>query len=419
MADGLPVAEPNAPKVKRASPLRIVIAVVLLAGGLLVGWRWLEHRRQYETTDNAEITGDLIPVTSEISGHVLKVYADENDEVSAGQVLVELDPAPFQIALDKAVADLNVAKQRAKVSKANVTLAVSQAKAQSTQAGGSLSQASASITSAEARVGEAQAAVATARAHLDQAKSAANLAEAEYARFADLGERGYVTQAELDTARSRRDTANAAVTAAQQSVSQAEAGVNEARAGVKQARAQQQQGVGQVQSAQAAGEQTNVRREEMETAEAQIAQAEASVAEAKLQLSRTKVKAPVPGRVGRNLVAPGMQIAPGQNLMAIVPPRIWVEANFKETQVRRLHPGEDVEIEVDAMPGTTLHGSIESLAPASGATFSLLPPENAAGNFTKVVQRLPVRIALKEDEIAAIRERLAPGMSVLVKVKVR
>ena len=419
MADGLPVPEPSAAKARRTSPLRLVIALALMAVGAYFGWRWVEHRREYETTDNAEIAGDLIPVTSEIAGHVLKTYADENDEVTAGQVLVDLDPAPFLIALDKAVADLNVAKQRAKVSKANVTLAASQAKAQSTQAGGTLSQASASITSAEARVGEAQAAVETARAHLEQAKSAAELAEAEYARFADLAERGYVTEAEMDTARSRRDTANAAVTAAQQAVSQAEAGVSEARAGVKQARAQQQQGVGQVQSAKAAGEQTNVRREEMETAEAEIAQSQADVAEAKLQLSRTKIRAPVPGRIGRNLVSPGMQIAPGQNLMAIVPPRIWVEANFKETQVRRLHPGEDVQIEVDALPGITLHGTIESLAPASGATFSLLPPENAAGNFTKVVQRLPVRITLKEEEIAPLREQLTPGMSVLVKVKVR
>jgi membrane fusion protein (multidrug efflux system) len=391
--------------------------IVLLAGFL--GWRWLQARASYETTDNATIAGDLIPVTSEISGKVVTVLADTNFDVKTGQPLVLIDQQPFQIKVDEAAADLEVAKQRADVGKANVKLAASQAKAQSTQAGGSLSQASAGISSAQARVNESEAAVQSARARLAQAQSAADLAEAEYARFADLAERGYVTASELDVERNKRDTANAAVTAAQQAVSQAEAAVAEARAGVKQAKAQQQQGVGQVQGAQSAAVQTSVRQEELEAAQAQIAQAQAALADAKLQLSRTKITAPVDGRIGRNLVAPGMQISPGQNLMAIVPPKIWVEANFKETQLRRLHPGEDVDIEVDALPDVTLHGTIESMAPASGATFSLLPPENAAGNFTKVVQRLPVRIALKPEEIADLRDKLAPGLSVFVRVKVR
>jgi membrane fusion protein (multidrug efflux system) len=261
--------------------------------------------------------------------------------------------------------------------------------------------------------------VQSAQAKLEQEKTAAGLAETQYKRFKDLADKGYVSQQELDTSRAAYDTALAQVQAAEKDIAEAQARVHQARAGVAQAKAGQVSSTGQVETAQAAVQQVEVSKAQFAKDTAQVEVSRAAVAEAELHLAQTKIATPIPGRVGRKAVAPGMEIAPGQALLAVVSPRLWVVANFKETQLRRLQAGQAVEVSVDALPGVTLHGTVDSFSPASGAEFSLLPPENATGNFTKVVQRIPVKITFDPSELSTYANRLTPGLSVVVKVKVK
>jgi membrane fusion protein (multidrug efflux system) len=202
-------------------------------------------------------------------------------------------------------------------------------------------------------------------------------------------------------------------------VQQAIARVAQARQGVDRAKATRQSRQGDVQQARATGNQTQVNRDRYAAATAQIARQAADLRAAQLQLSYTTIVAPVSGRIGRKSVEVGAQVQAGQPLMAIVGDQLWIEANFKETQVQRMHPGEAVEIRLDAFPDHPFHGRVESLAPASGAQFALLPPDNATGNFTKVVQRIPVRIAIDPDSLRGYEAQVTPGMSANVSVALR
>jgi membrane fusion protein (multidrug efflux system) len=403
---------------RRAWRRYVVILVVLVAGGLY-GWHWWQEAQLYETTDDATFEGDVIPITSEISGRVKAVNFEDNDKVQPGQVLVELDDTPYQIALQQAQAKLAVDQQQAEASKTQIDLAASQAKAQRTTASGSVSNAGAGVASAEAQVKQAEEAAKSSAAKLDQAKTAAGLAQSQYQRFKDLADKGYVTAQELDTQRAALDTAKAQVAAAEKDVSQAEARVKQAKAGVAQAQAGQVQSAGQVESAKAAAVQIDVAKAQYAKDAAQIQSSQADVAEAQLHLTQTKIMAPFPGRMGEKAVAPGMEISPGQQLGALVSPRLWVVANYKETQVRRLALGQAVDVTIDALPGVVLHGKVDSFSPASGAEFALLPPENATGNFTKVVQRIPVKITFDNSELEPYTDKLTPGLSVITKVRVK
>jgi membrane fusion protein (multidrug efflux system) len=398
---------------------RFVVLLLVLGAGGWFGWRWWQHEQHYVTTDDATLDTDLLPVTSEVAGSVLHLNVDDNEAVTAGQVLVELDPRPFAIAVQRAEAALHVAEQQAQAAKAGIAVADSQAKTQAAQATGGVSQASAGIETAQAQVEQAQTAVQSAQAKVGELQANVDLAQTKYDRYADLAEKGYVTTQELDNARNELATAQAKMDAAREDVKTAQARVTQAQANVQQARAQKVTSGGQVQAVQTAKLQTQLTSAQYDTAQAQVELARATLAAAQLDLERTKIKAVAAGRVGRKAVAPGMQVAPGQNLLAVVTPRLWVEANFKETQMRRIRPGQGVEVDIDALPGVHFHGTVDSFSPASGATFSLLPPENATGNFTKVVQRIPVKILLDEADVAAHAEQLAPGMSVVVHVQVQ
>lgn len=324
-----------------------------------------------------------------------------------------------------------------------------------------VAQAQAGIPQAEAKVTEAAAGIAQAQAQLVQAQANLVKTQADYKRYEDLQSEGAIARQQLDSAKAAYDVAVGQTTAAQQGVAQARARlaqategvtaaiatVAQAQEGVKQAQAEvarsqvgiasaeakvavAQEGIttaqaklatskGGLQQAEATGEQTKVSRSQYDAAKAAIAQSEASVKDAQLQLSYTNITAPAAGKIGRKSVEVGQRVLSGTPLMAIVSNDLWVIANFKETQLANIKPGQKVEIKLDAFGSHKFEGIVDSFSPASGAQFSLLPPDNATGNFTKIVQRIPVKVVFDAASIKGYESRIAPGMSATVNVELK
>lgn len=356
-------------KRKRSHVRSIIFGVVLLA---LVGWgvHFAIHAYHYEETDDAYVAGHLHTVSAQVDGQIKEVLVDDNQVVHRGDVLVRLDPLQFQIGLQKANA------------------AVTQAEAQERQFSAAAAQADAALAEARARVEQAQAQRAQTKAQLE-------LANVTLSRNEQLVHENSAARAEYDQARSAAQAAAAAGQAAEANLVAARAAVTSAEAARNSARAQ------------------------TEAARAAIGAAQAVVRDAQRQLDYTTITAPSDGRVGNRHVEVGNRVQAGQALLALAEPDMWVVANFKETQLARMHAGEEVELTIDALPGTALHGRIDSVAPASGAQFALLPPDNATGNFNKVVQRVPVKIMFDADSEKEIGTRLRLGLSVIVEVRVR
>jgi membrane fusion protein (multidrug efflux system) len=348
--------------------------VLLTVVGLAV-LGWLGHfaflAYHYEGTDNAYIVGHLHQISPEIGGQVKEVLVDDNQDVRAGDPLVRLDPLEFEIARQKAEAGL------------------AQARAQETQANAAATQALAQIAEARARVAQAEAQRTQTAAQLELAQL--TLHRQEVLSTHD----GASTQADLDNARSAFSAAQAAQAA------------NEANLTAAQA------GVGSAQAAQASAEAQAV------AARASVGVLEAALHDAERKLSYATITAPAAGRVGAKAVETGNYVIPGQLLLALAEPDVWIVANYKETQLTHIRLGQDVEITIDALPGRTLHGRVDSIAPASGAQFALLPPDNATGNFNKVVQRIPVKIALAPADAQELSRSLRLGYSVISRVRIR
>ena len=339
--------------------------------------------------------------------------------------------------------------------------AVAEAEAGVPAAQAKVAQAEAGIPQAEAKVREAEAGIAAAQAQLAQAQANLVKTQADYRRYESLQSEGAIARQQLDSAKAAYEVAVGQSTAAQQGVAQARArlaqakegvtaaiaAVAQAQEGVKQAQAQvaraqvgvasaqakvalAQEGIsaavaklaaskGGLQQAQATGEQTKVSRSQYDAAKAAIGQSEAAVKDAQLQLSYTNITAPAAGQIGRKSVEVGQRVQPGTPLMAIVSNDLWVVANFKETQLANMKPGQKVEIKLDAFGGRKFEGRLDSFSPASGAQFSLLPPDNATGNFTKVVQWIPVKVVFDAESIKGYESRIAPGMSATVNVELK
>ncbi len=369
----------------------------------------------------------------------------------------EGDISGANAAISTAQAALTAAQQG--VPAAEATVAEAQAGVPAAIA--KVTQAQAGIPQAQAKVSEAEAGIAQAQAQLAQAQANLVKTQADYKRYEDLQSEGAIARQQLDSAKAAYDVAQGQTTAAQQGIAQARArlaqakeGVTEAQAtvaqaqeGVKQAQAQvaraqvgiasaqaqvavAQEGIasaqsklatskGGLQQAQATGEQTKVSRSQYDAAKAAIAQSEASVKDAQLQLSYANITAPAAGQIGRKSVEVGQRVQSGTPLMAIVSNDLWVVANFKETQLANIKPGQKVEIKLDAFGGRKFEGRVDSFSPASGAQFSLLPPDNATGNFTKVVQRIPVKVVFDAESVKGYESRIAPGMSATVNVTLK
>jgi membrane fusion protein, multidrug efflux system len=367
--------------------LRIGIGVAALAVAAL-GW-WL-YARQFEDTDDAQIDGNIGAISPRVSGTVIVVNVVDNQTVKSGAVLVELDPTDLEIAVAQA--------------KAAVAQAAAAYEAESPTVPITETSNRASVTSAEAEVADAEANLEAAQRDLDQAEANNRFAQLQRERAEKLVASKNMSQADYDQRASAADAAKAAVEAARKRVEQRRAHLAETRTRLAEAR---QNAPRQLVSREA---NVQVRKANLELARAQLRQAE-------LNLSYAKVLAPFDGITGKKTVNIGDHVQPGQQLMALTQfGELWVTANYRETQIRRMRPGQRATVHVDAID-RDYQGSVESFAGATGSRYSLLPPENASGNYVKVVQRIPVRIRLEPGQPEM--DRLRPGMSVEPKVRVR
>lgn len=441
--DGKSAGEKRRPLYKRPGFL-LALGIALIVGAV-VGIRYWLYARSHESTDDAFIEGHVVQVSPKVSGHIVKLYVTDNQEVKEGDLIAEIDPRDYQARLEQARAALDAALARQREAQASVALVRASTRANIQQASAIVQRArtdvemmKAAAAAEQRRVAQARAAVATAEANLAQARAQVAAAEAEatranadVARYQALRAKDEISQQRLDQAIAAARTANAQLEAARGRVAAAEAQLNEARAAAAAAeenarRAQTQIGSAQAQVGEALGrlaqaetapQQIAVTQAQAETATASIEQLRAAVEQAELELSYTKIYAPASGRITRRAVEEGTLVQAGQPLMAIVSGDVWVVANFKETQVGRMRPGQPVEIRVDAYPDKVFKGHIDSIQAGTGARFSLIPPENATGNYVKVVQRVPVKIVF--DEPPDPQHMLAPGMSVEPEVKVQ
>lgn len=414
-----PAVTPSHSKNRKRKP---IILAVLGVGAVLAGvfgLRYWQFASTHQSTDNATVTGNLYPVSTKIPGTVDAVLVNDNQLVQKGQLLVKLDPSDYQSKVQQAQAALETARRQADTAQVNIKLASQNAQAQQNQAQGTVSSAIAAISTAQAKVNEAQAGIPAAQAQVAQAQANLQKAQADYSRYENLYKQGAIPRQQLDTARAAYEVARAQTRSAQQGVAQAQAQLAQAREGVVNAQAQLAESKGKLQQATATGVQTDVNRSQYQAAQAAIAQSAANLKDAQLQLSYINVTAPTDGRIGRKIVEVGQRVQPGTPLMSIVGNDYWVVANFKETQLERIKPGETVEIKLDSFPHHPFIGRVDSISPASGAQFALLPPDNATGNFTKIVQRIPVKIVFDRQSIHGYESRVTPGMSAEVTVDLK
>ena len=436
------------PVVKNGSKKRKILfigaGVVIL--GLLVGTGYWLYARQFESTDDAFIDGDIVQVSPKVSAYVKKIYVNNNQLVHKGDLLVELDPTDYEVKLEQAKAQLATAQSQHGAAQANVDLTEKTTSASRSTASSNVETAKNNVEqtrlaagSKQSQISQAQAAARTAQANLGQiraqvpqAESNLKLAQVEYDRRNVLFQRGDISRQSLDQATNTLQTARAQLDAAQKQVIAAQARVDEANAGVTTAQENYKQSLAQVDltqsqvgesqgrlaDANAAPERVAVSESQVGTAESAIEVAQAAVHQAELELSYTKIYAPEDGFVTKKSIEEGQLVQTGTPMMAISESDdVWVVANFKETQLEHMQVGQSVDVEVDAFPSETFHGKVESFQAGTGSRFSLLPAENATGNYVKVVQRVPVKIVF--DESPEKIKRLSPGMSVEPTVKVR
>jgi|SRR5580704_3310176 membrane fusion protein (multidrug efflux system) len=380
--------------------IALIIGIVVL---LVAGFFVYRYVTSYESTDDAQVDGHINSVSARVSGHVIKLNVDDNQAVQAGTVLVEIDPADYRIAYARAKANFEDAQAAASAAGVNVPIT-------SVSTTSQVSSAEADVASARAGISAARQQFQAAKAQLDQAEANNVKAQNDLGRYKQLVDKEEISQQQYDQAVAAAKASAAAVDAARATADAAQSQVTQAQGKLADAEANWR-------NAQTAPKQMQVIRSRAASAEAEAQQRKADLDQAQLNLQYTKIVAPVNGVVSDRTVEVGQNVAIGQELMKIIPLNdVWITANFKETQLREMKVGQPVTLEVDAN-GRKYHGKINSIAGASGARFSLLPPENATGNYVKVVQRIPVKIVLDPGENND--QSLRPGMSVTPKVWIR
>ena len=411
--------EESKPKNKQRRRLLFAGLGVLAVVGGVFGIRWFEYASVHESTDDAYVTADVHPVSSRINGTVNGLLVNDNQHVQAGQLLVTLDPRDYQVEAQQAEASLESAQRQANAALSQINLSSQTALGNTQNAQGNVGSASASISTAIAAVKAAQAGVPAAQAQVAQANANLQKAQADYNRYSVLYQQGVIASQQMDTARAAYQVDLAQRNSAIQAVAQAQASLAQAQENVTKAQAQLAASKGGLLQAKATGVQTQVSRSQYQAAQAAIAQSQASLHNAQLQLSYTNIYAPTSGTVGNKSAEVGERLQPGTPLMAITQDDEWVVANYKETQLAKMRVGQQVEIHVDAIPDRNFIGYVNSFSPGSGATFALLPSDNATGNFTKIVQRIPVKIVFDPNSIRGYQSRIVPGLSVETSVNVK
>jgi membrane fusion protein, multidrug efflux system len=380
--------------------IAVLIALIVL---LVVGFFVYRYFTSYESTDDAQIDGHISSISARISGHVISLEIRDNQEVQAGTPLVRIDPTDYQVAYDKAKADY--ADAQAAAVAAGVTVPIT-----SVNTSSQVSASQADIDSARAGIQAAQQQLQAAKAQLVQAEANDFKAQNDLGRYKQLVDKEEISEQQFDEATAASKASAAAVDAARATADAADHQVTQAKGKLVQAEASYRY-------ANTAPKQMQVSKARAQSALAQVQRMKAAIDQAQLDLQYTIVIAPVKGMVSNRTVEVGQNVVSGQELMKIIDlDNLWITANFKETQLKDMRVGQRVTVEVDAN-GHKYYGKVDSIAGASGARFSLLPPENATGNFVKVVQRVPVKIVL--DPGSNNDHVLRPGLSVIPKVWIR
>ena len=386
---------------------RRVIIIAVLALLAVIGAFFYYRSTFTEDTDDAQVDGNLYQVSSRVAGQVINVDVTEQQTVKAGDPIAEIDPRDFQVAVEQAQANLANAQAEYQQAHVNVPITTVTTHTQVLTAGQDVEGSLASLQQAQAQVQAAQA-------RIDQAKANAEKAQLDVERYTPLVQKDVISKQQFDQAVATAAATQAALAEAQRDHAASQQQVGSAQARLAQAKSQAAQNV------ETAPKQVQVQQARAQAAQAAVQQAQARLDQAKLNLGYTQIKAPIAGIVSRKTVAVGVNLSVGQSLLTIVPLEdLWVTANFKETQLRRMIPGQSVEISVDALGGRTFDGHIAQIGGATGSALSLFPPENATGNYVKVVQRIPVRINFNNLQQQDPRQELRIGMSVVPKVRVK
>ena len=403
----------NAPPKKRriGRTLVVLLVVVVVACGGYYMWRYFNT---YESTDDAQIDGHINAVSARISGNVLEIRAEDEQVVKAGDVVVRIDPRDYEVAVAKAEADLRDAEAALESSRIDIPITATNTASQLKTANSSRADAAAFLLGAQRQLGAARDRLASAEALVRDAEANVKRTSDDVARYKLLVDKNEIPRQQYDTAVAQAASAEATLDSRKAAVREAEQNIAVAESSIEQASQRIPQADATIESAMTAPKQVQVSEARAKSAAAQVAQKKALLDQAKLNLSYCTIVAPVNGIVGKKTVELGENVSPGEQLMAVVPlDDIWVTANFKETQLSRMNPGQRVRFTVDAS-GKEYNGKLQAVGGASGSRFSLLPPENATGNYVKVVQRIPVRINLEPGQNDD--HRLRPGMSVDPKV---
>ncbi len=421
-ADGEAKAEGNSAANEKGKIVKSMfaglLAVSVLGLGGFYGMQFFQHVSSHEETDDAYVTGHLHQVSTRVNGTVERVLVDDNEHVKKGQVIVTLDPRDYKVKVDQALASLAQAKRKAVAAQTSVSFQDTTAQGQDTNAKGTIDNAIATITRSEAQVREAKASIDVAEANLAGRDAELDRAALDYHRFENLEREGAISTSERDSAKRDYLVALENRKSALNKINETTARFEQAQQTVVTSKADLVKAQAQLQLAKASAVQTQVNQHEYQTDLAAIEGAAAALHEAELNLSYTRIVAPTTGRIGKKTVEDGQRVEPGQPLMTIVADNPWVVANFKETQLKRMKVGQAVEIKVDSFPDHTFAGTVLSFSPASGTSFAVLPSDNATGNFTKIVQRVPVKILFTAKTIKGYEDRMAPGLSVIASVDV-
>ncbi len=431
-AEAPPVPDPPA----RRRPLRRLVlpglAALVLLAGLGYGvhlWRW---GRVHVSTDDAYVAAHISPVSARVGGTVLQVLVDDNQDVRAGQVLLRLDPRDYEVAVAQARAAVEAARGDLQNARLNVPLTDRTTESLVQQAEAAVAAADHAVEASLHDLEQRRSELAARQAAVAAAEAAVRAAEADFARTrldrertARLLQQQLVAQQDFDhadaafrNAQAGLDGAHRRLDQARGDARQAAAAVRSQEAAVAQSRQRAAESRAALASARSQREQVKVRVAQVETAQGRLAQAQANLQQAELNLAYTTIRAPIGGRVSKKVVEVGQVVQAGQQLLALVDlDDVWVVANYKETQLTEVRPGQRATITVDTYPGVVFRARVDSIQGGSGAVFSLLPPENATGNFVKVVQRIPVKLVLERGENQ--RHLLVPGMSVVPTIELR
>jgi membrane fusion protein, multidrug efflux system len=389
-----------------------IVLIVLIIAGFFIYQTYFANR---ESTDDAQIDGHINPIAAKVSGHVVAINVEDNQFVKAGTVIVRIDATDYGVSLEKARADLVAAQTSAEAASTHVPMTSTTTSSQTNLAGAGIEQTESARSAAMKDVDKERARFESAQARVREAQANNTKAAQDLARMKPLIAKDEISKLQYDAAVAAADAAQAARDSAQAGVDEISKAIEAAQARVGQAEARIKEAQANLQASRTGPQQISISRSNAQTAMARVKQAQSVLEQAELNLQYTEVKAPIDGIVSQRKVELGQYVQIGQPLLALVPlHNVWVTANYKENQLKNMRPGQKAFITVDAYGGRKYEGHIDSIAAATGARFSLLPPENATGNYVKVVQRIPVKIVIDKggDDLQPLR----PGLSVIATV---